>query len=415
MKTLLAVVLAVFIASSAYGQKSWFDITIDPVTGAYTRIDSIPGVSGLSVFGGLTYDQHHSRFILETDSSDGSMRLTSVDAASGHVLSNPSIPNENNGIAFTQLIYNTAADTLCGMGYQSAGTQQRIEIATLNTLTAVYTPIDSLQGVTTVALGQGAIDGAGNITFLGYDANKASRLYTYKITPTAISMQANPTYPSHEDSTNTIVGYRYDFTYDSLYAFMYTTGSKHNYLIAADPFDGAITVIDSFPDMKSVSPYSMTYDQAGHRYMFIAFNNDLHYYLYSVNTVTGAVTLNELFPKVTETNPDVYRMQYDSASGKLYAITYGSTATGVQEALPKTPELQAFPNPSNTGTNISLNGTYESVTALITNSLGQTLRKDIFHGASEINIQRGGLPDGLYFVQLTGDGKPLGVIKLGVE
>ncbi|HZV11909.1 MAG TPA: T9SS type A sorting domain-containing protein [Candidatus Kapabacteria bacterium] len=415
MKYFFAVVLTLLIASSAFGQTSWFDITIDTTTGAYTRIDSLPGVTGLSVFSGLTYDQHHSRFILDAYNIDGSMRLMSVDAASGHVISEPSLPDGSNGILFSQLNYDPATDTLCAMGYQSIGNQQRLVIATLNTLTAAYSTIDSLHGVSGVGLFQGAIDGSGNFTFLGYDTNKVSRLYTYQISPTTISLQANPKYPSHDDSTNTIVGYRYDYTYDSLYAFMYTTGSKHNYLIAADPINGAITVIDSFPDMSSVSPYSMTYDQAGHRYIFIAFNNDKHVYLYSVNTVTGAFTQNELFPVAAETNPDVYIMQYDSASGKIYAITYGSTATGVQESLPRTPELQAFPNPSNAGTNISLNGTYENVTALITNSLGQTLRKDIFHGASEINIQRGGLPDGLYFVQLTGDGKYIGTVKLGVE
>jgi hypothetical protein len=414
MKTLLAVVLAVFIASSAYGQKSWFDITIDPVTGAYTRIDSIPGISGISVDGGTTFDTHRGHFILLTDNSDGTYHLTTVNAADGQVVNDPLFPDGNNGISFTQIHYNPLADTLNAFEFQNFG-RGTLAIAEFNTHTAAYSTIDSLTGLKAVSSSEGAIDGSGNFTFVGNDANKVSRLYTYKINNTSIVQQASPAFPPHDDSTNIISQFRYDYTFDSLYAFMYTTDSKHNYLIAADPYDGALTVIDSFPDMKSVSPFSMTYDQAGHRYMFIAFNNDLHYYLYSVNTVTGAVTQSVLSPVVSETNPDVYMMQYDSTSGKIYAITYGSTATGVQEALPKTPELQAFPNPSNTGTNISLNGTYENVTAIITNSLGETLRKDIFHGASEINIQRGGLPDGLYFVQITGDGKYIGTVKLGVE
>ncbi|HET7152274.1 MAG TPA: T9SS type A sorting domain-containing protein [Candidatus Kapabacteria bacterium] len=414
MRSFFAAAIIILIASSAYGQKSWFDITIDPVTGAYTKIDSIPDVTSVLTFGGTTYDQHHGRFILETQKSDGSLYLISVNAASGNVLSDPILPDGSNGISFNEYHYNTAADTLCAIEYPNFA-RATPAIAAFNTATAAYTTIDSMSGVRTVATNMSAMDGSGNITFIGYDANKVSHLYTYKIDPTTVTFQSNPAFPSHTDTTNIMIGFRYDFLSDSLYAFMYTQDSKHNYLIAADPVNGAVTVIDSFPDIRSVSPFSATYDQAGHRYMFIALNTDLHYYLYSVNTVTAAVTQNELSPVVAATNPDVSMMQYDSASGKIYAITSGATTTGVQESLPKTLQLQAFPNPSNNETTIQLDGSYSTVTALITNSLGQILRKDIFHGTSEINIQRGELHEGSYFVQLTGDGKLLGTVKLGVE
>jgi len=167
--------------------------------------------------------------------------------------------------------------------------------------------------------------------------------------------------------------------------------------------------------VKSVNPSSVAYDQRYHTYIFTVQDTLNGWTMYLIPVLGGDGDVIPLNPNGISGR--VVSLFYDTTTSVLYGLGRDSTdiIIRVHEPAPQTYQLSAYPNPFSDRTVIELNGTYQNITAVMTNALGQVIRKDIFHNVSEATIGRSTLPEGLYFIQLIGDGKRIGAVKLGVE
>jgi PKD repeat protein len=126
--------------------KTEFLVTINPSNGAYTIIDSIPGVKWISTVMYTTFDEKNHLYIFRGANSKMEWRLYAFNVNTGQVVSKPLFPNlldpKDNII---DIKFNNTTQILHGLHWDDS--ENREYLVSIDRATGSMTKIDSLPGV----------------------------------------------------------------------------------------------------------------------------------------------------------------------------------------------------------------------------------------------------------------------------
>jgi hypothetical protein len=217
-----------------------------------------------------------------------------------------------------------------------------------------------------------------------------------------------------------IIQLQYDNVTQALYALHWNHIDSMEYLVSINPATGAMTIIDSIPGVQYICsmPNYNTFDETNHRYVFQGGDATGHTRLYSVNVLTGNVDYSPSFPVLPNPGDNVIELEYDNASAILYALNWDTKAlivTGVDENAATTGDFRISPNPFYNALTIDLDRSYDDIMIFIYNSAGQVVRKETASNAMSVNIERGNLDSGLYFISVVCDHVQIGLKTIVAE
>jgi hypothetical protein len=96
----------------------------------------------------------------------------------------------------------------------------------------------------------------------------------------------------------------------------------------------------------------------------------------------------------------------------LYFAKYNSGSIGIESVVDKQFEFSIFPNPFDNETTIKTNSNLNQVRLIIYNALGQEVKMIKNISDNKIQIEKGDLQNGIYFVHLAKDNKLLAIKKI---
>lgn len=96
----------------------------------------------------------------------------------------------------------------------------------------------------------------------------------------------------------------------------------------------------------------------------------------------------------------------------LYFAKYNSGSIGIESITYKEVEFSIFPNPFNNEATVKINSNHNQVTLIICNALGQEIKAVENISDSKIQIEKGDLQNGIYFIRLEKDNKLLAIKKV---
>ncbi|MBI3235498.1 MAG: hypothetical protein HYZ42_15910, partial [Bacteroidetes bacterium] len=162
----------------AFGQKE-FLVTIEPISGSFTVIDSLPDVHLIQTMPAYTtYDNNNHRFIFKGVDFDANNRLYTIDAPTGDILTNPLFPqltDISDNIIETQ--FDSELNTLYGLHWDNSDQQEYL--VSIDLTSGIHTIISGLPGVHAIAVGITTYDENNHhYIFHGIDNSGYHHLYT---------------------------------------------------------------------------------------------------------------------------------------------------------------------------------------------------------------------------------------------
>ena len=397
-KTLMLIALFCFAVAAAQtpGFQTKYFVSVNPSTGSYTIIDSIPGVRTVQTAPSTsTIDkQGNHYFFIGTDAANVS-RLYTINTTNGAVVNSPAIsPAVSPYVAVGGLEYDPASGMLLGLASATPGIQHFIS---MNPVTGSITSLGIIPGSAGVPMGHTTYDQIGKrYFFLGVTSNN---FYTIDaITGTTISVagissgSATPLVPRYNNATG------------KLYACMplnsFAPGRR---IVEMDPATLSTTLVASLPSVSSAPnmPNYSTIDELNNRFTFLMGGPSNTSQLYSVDLATGTVVLNPAYPASANDPQTVIELRYHNAGGGLFGLHLGpSVATGIPAH--DSPEIvtAVFPNPLSGCATVSLKKTEEQVLLRIISASGNVAREKCFYDVNAIEISKDDLAPGVYFVSI---------------
>ncbi len=418
IKIVLSVILSVFYFCCARGQTEYL-ISVTPATGSFTSTDSLPGVKWITTTPDFTtFDKNHHRYIFRGVDAFGNGYLYSVDVSTGTIVYNPSFPvlqDPSDNIVEVQ--YDNATNALYGLYWNN--TERREYFIIINPVTGSFVTTDSLPGVkwvNTYPMYATISEPANRYTFLGGDAG--GTLYLYSVDVNTGHIVSEPPFPVLSDTNDNIIELKYDNGSGILYGLHWDNSEGREYLVSVDPSTGNFVKIDSLPDVEWITtePKFTTVDALSHRYLFRGGNNNGDSYLYSVDVINGNIVSNPPFPVLADPDDNVVELQFDNASGSLYALHWeANTITSVPRGNSDQHLFTPHPIPMTGSSKIALDKCYSEVMVIMYNASGEVVSREVQLNTSGISIQRNGLPPGVYFISLICDHKNIRSVKITIE
>jgi hypothetical protein len=308
-KNVILLALLSFIHGLVKGQTEYI-VTVNPVTAAITKIDSIPGVRWLQSYS--TYNQSTNEYTVIGTYEPGQTpnHLYTLNAISGNIIASPILSSPNNYVSFefsrsTGVLYGIIVEN--GVYY----------LATISTSTGIYLLIHDIPNIQG-GIGRFTIDEANQRLFLSaVDGNPSFTLLTIDLATGNIINHV---------STQILAGLVYDNVLHSLYGITYrsgtTPGSYIYSLCKADPTTGSVSVIADLPNITGFISGGETINENDHLYIFEG-RQDIPTKLYSVNLNSGSIINNPVISNTpTILNDNLVFFRYDNASGKLYGLLW---------------------------------------------------------------------------------------------
>jgi hypothetical protein len=237
-----------------YNLKSEFLVTIDPYSGAYTKIDSLNAVKYIAVDPGYTtFDENHHLYIFHGIDSSFNYFLYSVDVITGDIVSQVSYPvGTDQGDRLCELKFDNSAGIMYGLFWDYS--ENRQYLATVDPTTGTFSIIDSIPGVKWISTSPNytTFDEINHrYIFRGGDMSGNAYLYSIDISNGAII--SNPVFPVLPSPTSNIIELEFDNSNEELYALHWNprpiiiTGVENNILnnsftIKPNPFKDNLTI-----------------------------------------------------------------------------------------------------------------------------------------------------------------------------
>ena len=409
-KTISITILLLFNLLFASGQTEYL-VTVNSSNSAFTKIDSLPGVK--TIITGphyTTFDKNHHRYIFKGADANSNCYLYSVDASNGNIISKPSIPSLY--FDFSNLKYDNSSNILYGLRWVAS--ENREYFGTVNPTTGVFSSIDSLPGVISIAIYPPAFDEIHHV-FIFIGSDKSGIGHIYFVNANTGNIISSPII----NSSNLVGELQFDNITNTLYGLHWNSSDNREYFVSVNQTNGILTTIDSLPGVKAFSqmPNLTTYDEIHHRYIFVGINDSGHAYLNSVDVNTGNIITNPIFPIVSDPADNVIELEFDNVSGILYALHWEahSAVTGIFNNEVTNHFFNISPNPFLNNSKIEFDKSYNEIKIFIYNSLGQLEREETHFNSSIVTIQKNNLLNGIYFISVICNHQNIGIKKIIIE
>ena len=194
-------------------------VSINPSTGIYTLIDSLPGVHYIVVGPTCTtFDKNNHRYFFKGIDFTGISHIYTINATTGHILSSPIFPNSILEDA-SNFQYDNSLNKLFGMHKEYSDSLQYL--VSIDPTTGVYTLLHSLPAV------EGIIDSPHYVSynevdhhfyFLGMSPSPNSQTHLYTINVATGVCLSSPIFPVLSQPFENVIELHFDNSSSTLYA-----------------------------------------------------------------------------------------------------------------------------------------------------------------------------------------------------
>lgn len=188
-------------------------VSINPFTGAYSIIRSIPGLSSVSK---LIVDESHNRFIIVGPDILGDLTLLTMDINSGNIITQVHTPRINN------LVYNKLTDKFYAISNRDGITPTGhyiFSFCTVDPNSGTITNIADLPNIAVFIGGNETLDEAGGRYFFSPSEWNDTANYLYSIDITNGNLINKVAVPQQNIITaDNLIQFRYDNIFNKLFA-----------------------------------------------------------------------------------------------------------------------------------------------------------------------------------------------------
>lgn len=412
-KNLLLLTFAGFAAvTPVSAQHHEYLTTLNYQTAAYTRFDSIPGVTYIGE--STAYDQNNKRFFLQGDVDYvAPWKLITLDATNGNVISQPVIAsNLNPANTVFGLEYDNTTDTLYGL-YRDASNVFN------------FSWIDPATGNVTIKSSLPSITG-----YMPWGTTYDSNHHRYMLQGTMTSyteLIVIDAWTGAITSANFLsvsifaAGLEYNNADNRLYCIASSNQWQVPQFDSVEVSTGVQHFIADMPPMSFLQiGASGINENAGH-YFFVAQDPMIDSAtLYTLDMTNGSILSMAYYPYTNTsllTAENIIAYQFDNNSGILYALNWGApilNPKGIDD-----PEKAAFfsmyPNPASTTTTVFLDKFYTDVNVSVYNSSGQLVSASQQVNTRLVQLNTECFSAGLYLVRVEAEGKMKSTRRLLIE
>ena len=296
-------------------------VSIDPLTGIHTVIDTIPDVNWIvaGMQRASTYDEASGHYIFIGLDSLYDSFLYTVDAPTAGVVSNPSFPEVYMGNNQNDLQFDSNTGILYALHFGWPDTDLR----TIDPATGAHTIINTLPSVN-------MMDVSGDYTtfnendhqyiFKGYDFGMNKRLFTLDAVTGDVLF--SPLFPALANPSDKLHQLRYSNSMNTLFALYEDYANQLVYFGSIDQSTGLFAVIDTLDDVDEVliQEHYSTFDEINQHFIFAGKSFDGTKRLYSVDATNGAIVSNPEFFIGLNTAENIIELHFDNTTGNLYAL-----------------------------------------------------------------------------------------------
>jgi len=395
----------ILLSLHAGAQTEWV-VRVDPATGKYVKIDSIPGV--MYIYGSTLscFDQlHHAYLFVGTTPDVTDIYFFSIDAVNGGVNSKAPFPKLGVRSTLQAFVYAGSLGALYGF----YGEGQAKYLSTIDITTGSYSIIKAIPGLTIVY--SMVFDSVHRqLVFAGIDVNGAEMLYAADaVTGDVINKMQAPG----------ITDIRYNNNLKVLYGLSSKPGTGFQ-LASYDIAKNQITPISILPrQFAGLYEGNTTFDNIHNRYIINAQDSIGTSFLYSVDAATGNIVYKVAEPETNNVDLDnIIQYRFDNVSGNLYALHW--EAHTLHDTIPTDPgtgppPFIIYPNPLGGNGRVALDTVYNNVTFMLYDALGRLVKVVRGSNTSYINVSRGNLASAVYFYRIICNQKIKATGKLVIE
>ncbi len=390
---------------SVYGQGE-FLATVDPVTGEHHVTHGLPGVAWIHVLPSFTvFDEMYGRYIFSGMDQELNKKLYSVDVTSGTIVHQPSFPNlSNQNDNIIELEFDNATGMLYALHWNaSMQTEHLVRISPLTGDHEIVASIPEVKWISVAPHCTSYDEGNGVFIFRGANASMTWRLYSVDVNTGEVL--SAPLFPILNDPQDNIGELQFDNANGTLYGLHWDASEQKEKLVSIDPTSGLHTVLSEIPEIRYLtsSPRYTTFDKTNGTFYFRGADLNMTWRLYAVDVNTGGTQTTPPFPILEDPADNLIELKCDNTTGILYALHWDAHSTiGIQEDLiPR--QVLIHPNPFRELTTISFNGPIAHLDLELYNSTGTLVHSRSFRQVDRIDLHKGHLPPGLYYVRLSSE------------
>ncbi len=402
LKFILLGLIMIFKLTAVQSQTEYFG-TLNPCNFNYSNIKEIPIMKSLKT---ATFDDVHRHYIFTGSSDAVSLKLYTIDAKDGKIISSPLFPvltDPKDNLLNHE--YSNSLNKLFALYWNdSTKTQYFVSI---NASTGVHALIDSLPGIAWIN-GNSTFDNINN-RYMFEGADKDYKKHLYSINAIDGKIISSPTYTNLDGSFSE---YQYSNSMNKLFALHWDNLSNKEYLAEINPSTGNFTNLKEIPNVLWIADGETTFDEYNKRYIFKGGDIAGNFYLYSIDALTGNIFCNPVFP-VFPGKGNIVLPEIDSATGIMYALHLKDVNVGIKEN--KNHVSHFFPNPFKDHAKVILDKSYNEIMIFIYNLSGQLVSKQTADDSDEVIILRENLPAGQYFVSVICDHIFAETIKITIQ
>ncbi|MBI5856188.1 MAG: T9SS type A sorting domain-containing protein [Sphingobacteriales bacterium] len=386
-------------------------VTVNPINGAITKVDSIPGVTWLRGYYMPAYSEYNHQYTFAggDDRNGNPFYLFTVDAISGQTLFNPLFQDHTN---FYHMCYANQSNTLYGIIQPPGSASSLVSLNKTNCSYVVIRSFPELQALVKLIM-----DDANNRYFILGQMNNFVYLLTYDLTTGNLLSQI---------PVNSIRFPTYNRLSEKFYGILIKNPTppqnRVQYsLCSIDRATGTITTFPFIPNIAGFTPGCETLDENGNRYFFAGYEwGDTSYYLYTLDANNGNLIYKVRVPERNVIDDDnLIQFRYDNYIKKLYAL-YWEAYTNNQSPPPgpgidSTCRLDSITKTYFNGAKdliIDKKPTSCKVVVNIYNIAGQSLilKSPVNDGLNELPFSK--FPAGTYIFEFISNGKKVFTKKI---
>lgn len=190
-------------------------VSVDPLTGLHTIIDTIPNITGIAI-GMSCLDDANGQFVFVGVDTPGNWRILTIDVTNGNVISNPQIlPTD-----FAQVQFDPATSTYYGLHWDNSSSMEYL--VSINRTNGTYTNVGAIPNVYSIScFNFRTFDMVHHrLLFQGLNMTGVGRLYNIDVTNGSVyanplfyvlpNPQSNLIELQHEAATDTVWGLNWD-------------------------------------------------------------------------------------------------------------------------------------------------------------------------------------------------------------
>lgn len=298
MKSFFKILFFVFLlaySGIAFSQHEYL-ATVDPSTGGFAKLDSIPGVKYVALYGFTCIEQVNNRVIFLGGPSETEFDLISLDASTRKIFSQSAFSDYRKFLLFS---YSSTNGILFGITVQSGV----YSLVTINPATGKY----SIRGTLNIdEVTEMIADDLHDVIYLRGVVNGIPKLFTINVTNASVIGQ--------------VASASFNLEYDNSKGKLY--GIDANFFGSIDPATGSFTALGSLPpSITAITQGNSTFDERDQLYIFTGNDNLGHNFLYSIDANTGNIIYKapvSLSNDITKEN--LIQFRFNNSSGKLYAM-----------------------------------------------------------------------------------------------